>query len=185
MFTFLDLWGAAAWTPESRLGARIGVDPLDPSHAQDRPPVADEYQVTLGNPPVIGDRAVVAIYPCRVIFLAEISPVLAPRCNTDQCPCSRHVYLQYLTVRAVTLPNSATRTTNATVQVTWISATISLHSRRHLQHLQRPTSSDFPKNITPVSRRGNGGMANGGVNRRDRAQFVTAAYTPRAANSDS
>ena len=37
---------------------------------------------------------------------------------------------------------------------------LSLYPRHRLQHLQRPTPSDFPKNVTPVSQPRNGPVAN-------------------------
>lgn len=46
---------------------------------------------------------------------------------------------------------STTRTTNAAVQVTQISATISLRPSCRLQYLQHSTSSYFQNNTTPVS----------------------------------
>ena len=57
------------------------------------------------------------------------------------------------TCKKFSLANSATRTTNATIQVSKISTTVSVHPRCHLQQLQRPTSFDFPKDTTPISRR--------------------------------
>ena len=63
---------------------------------------------------------------------------------------------------------SATRATNAAVQIARISSTISVHPCRHLQHLQRPTPSDLPEDTPPVPRRGDGAMAasdSGGINR--------------------
>ena len=58
------------------------------------------------------------------------------------------------------LASPTTRTTNATFQIGSISAAVSLHPRHRLQHLQRPRSSDFPKNIAPVSQPGKGSVAN-------------------------
>ena len=52
------------------------------------------------------------------------------------------------------------RTTNATFQTDPINAAVSLYPRHRLQHLQRPTSSDIPKDIAPVSQPRNGPMAN-------------------------
>ena len=46
------------------------------------------------------------------------------------------------------------------IQIGSISAAVSLYPRHRLQHFQRPTSSDFPKNIAPVSQPSNGPMAN-------------------------
>ena len=51
-------------------------------------------------------------------------------------------------------------TTNATFQIGSISAAVSLYPRNRLRHLRRPTPSDFPKNITPVSQPRNGPVAN-------------------------
>ena len=53
------------------------------------------------------------------------------------------------------LASPTTRTTNATFQIASISAAVFLYPRYRLQHLQRPTSSDFPKNIAPVSQPSN------------------------------
>ena len=47
-------------------------------------------------------------------------------------------------------------TTNAAFQIGSISAAVSLYPRNRLQHLQPPTPSDFPKNVTPVSSPRNG-----------------------------
>ena len=45
-------------------------------------------------------------------------------------------------------------------QIGSISAAVSLYPRHRLQHLQRPTPSDIPKDITPVSQPRNGPVAN-------------------------
>ncbi len=62
--------------------------------------------------------------------------------------------------REFSLAGSTARATNATVQVARISATVSVHSRRRLQHLQYPTPFDFPQDTTPNSQRGDECMAN-------------------------
>jgi len=45
------------------------------------------------------------------------------------------------------------------LQVDWISSTISLSSRFHLQYLLRPTPFSFPKDITSISQRNDERMA--------------------------
>src|SRR6476620_6175787 len=55
----------------------------------------------------------------------------------------------------------AERTTHATLQVSRFSPEISFNTRRGLQHLQRPTSSDIPSDTSPVSRRSAEEMASG------------------------
>ena len=62
--------------------------------------------------------------------------------------------------REFSLASPTTRTTNATFQIGSISAAVCLHPPHRLQHLQRPTSSDFPKNIAPVSQPRKGPVAN-------------------------
>ena len=60
----------------------------------------------------------------------------------------------------LSLASPTAGTTHATFQIGSISATVSLYPRHRLQHLQRPTPSDFPKNVTPVSQPRNGSVAN-------------------------
>ena len=50
------------------------------------------------------------------------------------------------------LPVSTTRTQDAGLQVIRIGAKVSLHPRRHLQHLQCPTSSDHSQDNAPIPR---------------------------------
>ncbi len=76
--------------------------------------------------------------------------------------------------REFSLASSTTRATTATVQIARISAKISVHSRRRLQHLQHPTPFDFPKDTTPILQRSDERMAN-----RD-ARSVSTMATPNA-----
>ena len=58
--------------------------------------------------------------------------------------------------------NPTTGTQDAGLQEPRISSEISLNPRRRLQHLQRPTSSDFSLYAPRLSRRSNGYLAGGG-----------------------
>ena len=62
--------------------------------------------------------------------------------------------------RESSLASPTAGTTNATLQIGSISVADSLYPRHPLQHLQRPTPSDIPKNITPVSQPRNGSVEN-------------------------
>ena len=62
--------------------------------------------------------------------------------------------------RELSLAGPTAGTTNAAFQIGSISAAISLYPLHRLQHLQRPTPSDFPKSIAPVSQPRNGPVAN-------------------------
>ena len=62
--------------------------------------------------------------------------------------------------REFSLASTTAGTTNATFQIGSISAADSLYPRHPLQHLQRPTPSDIPKNIAPVSQPRNGSVVN-------------------------
>jgi hypothetical protein len=59
----------------------------------------------------------------------------------------------------------ATRIQDAGIQMSGIIPEISLNSRSHLQHVQRPTSSHFCKDAPSLSRVGYEHMARGGRGR--------------------
>ena len=61
--------------------------------------------------------------------------------------------------RESSLASPTAGTTNATPQIGSISVADSLYPRHPQQHLQRPTPSDIPKNIAPVSQPRNGPVA--------------------------
>ena len=58
------------------------------------------------------------------------------------------------------LTSPTARTTHAAFQIGSISAAVSLYPRHRLQHLQRPTPSDIPKDITPAWQPRYGPVAN-------------------------